>query len=70
MSAVGAEAKPIHFFSERGAAAMIHTVSGSLSNADAWRGIEFRNGGSSTMKWLVLTGAATAWSPATRGPRS
>jgi hypothetical protein len=57
MNAVGSQDKPIHFFSERAAAAMIHTVSGSLSNADAWRGIQFNGSGSSIEKWVILTGA-------------
>ena len=49
---------PIHIFSERGPAAMTHTIAGtSLSNPDAWRGIFFHGGGSSTLRWVILTGA-------------
>lgn len=57
IDAAGTLARPIHWFSERGPRAMIHTVSGSLSNVDAWRGIFFYGNGSSTMKHWVLTGA-------------
>jgi hypothetical protein len=57
VTAVGSQDNPIHFFSERGPLAMIHTQSGSLSNADAWRGIYHFGSGSSTYKWIFLTGA-------------
>ena len=67
VDAVGSEDNPIHFFSERGAAAMIHTVSGSLSNADAWRGLYHHGSGSSTYKWVFLTGAGNG--PITGHPR-
>jgi hypothetical protein len=67
VSAVGSQDNPIHFFSERGPAAMIHTISGSLSNADAWRGIYHFGSGSSTYKWVFLTGAGNG--PITGHPR-
>jgi len=58
LEAVGSLDKPIHIFSQRGAAAMTHTVAGtSLSNPDAWRGINFTGDGTSTLRWVVLTGA-------------
>ena len=57
LNAVGTQEKPIHFFSASGPAAMIHTVSGSLSNVDAWRGIHHYGSGSSAYKWVILTGA-------------
>jgi len=58
LAAVGSLAAPIHVFSERGPAAMTHVVAGSsLSNPDAWRGIFFTGDGSSTLEWVVLTGA-------------
>jgi hypothetical protein len=56
--AEGSLASPIHIFSERGPAAMTHTVAGSsLSNPDAWRGIFFTGDQSSILRWVVLTGA-------------
>jgi hypothetical protein len=58
VEAIGTLDRPIHFFSERGAAAMTHTVAGaSLSNPDAWRGINFFGDGSSKLHWVILTGA-------------
>jgi hypothetical protein len=58
IEAVGELDRAIHIFSERGPAAMTHTVEGtSLSNADAWRGIDFTGGASSTLRWVILTGA-------------
>jgi hypothetical protein len=57
ITSVGTADRPVHFFSERGALAMIHTVSGSLSNGDAWRGLYHHGSGSSTYKWTILTGA-------------
>lgn len=58
LSATGTIERPIHFFSERGASAMTHTISGSsLSNPNAWRGIFFYGSESSTMDWVILTGA-------------
>lgn len=58
VDAVGTLEKPIMFFSERGKKAMTHTVSGpSLSNPDSWRGITLVGSGSSTLRWVVLTGA-------------
>jgi hypothetical protein len=57
LDAQGSLRRPIHFFSERGAAAMTHAITGSLSNGNAWRGIFFFNNGSSALKWTVLTGA-------------
>jgi hypothetical protein len=56
--AVGSLESPIHIFSERGPAAMTHIVAGSsLSNPDAWRGINFTGDGASTLEWVILTGA-------------
>ena len=57
LNAVGSQDDPVHFFSASGAAAMIHTVSGSLSNVDAWRGIHHYGSGSSSYRWVILTGA-------------
>lgn len=58
MVATGTIERPVHFFSTRGAAAMTHTISGSsLSNPNAWRGIFFYGDQTSTMDWVVLTGA-------------
>ena len=57
LNAVGSQDDPIHFFSASGAAAMIHTVSGSLSNVNAWRGIHHYGSGSSSYRWVILTGA-------------
>ena len=67
VNAVGSQDNPIHFFSNMGPAAMIHTVSGSLSNANAWRGIYHFGNGSSTYKWVFLTGAGNG--PITGHPR-
>ncbi len=58
LEAKGTIEQPVHFFSTRGAAAMTHTVSGSsLSNPNAWRGIFFYGDQTSTMDYVVLTGA-------------
>ena len=58
VSATGTIERPIYFFSERGASAMTHTISGSsLSNPNAWRGIFFYGAASSTMDWVILSGA-------------
>jgi hypothetical protein len=58
MEALGTIESPIHFFSERGAAAMTHIVSGpTVSNPDAWRGIFFFGAGSSKLQHVMLTGA-------------
>ena len=58
LEATGTVDRPVHFFSERGAAAMTHVISGSsLSNPDAWRGIFFNGTQSSTMDFEILTGA-------------
>jgi hypothetical protein len=57
LDARGTRERPIHVFSQRGAAAMTHAVTGSLSNPDAWRGIFFFGNGRSTMTFVVLTGA-------------
>jgi hypothetical protein len=57
LQAMGSRASPIHFFSERGPAAMKLTQAGSASNADAWRGLQFYGSGSSTMRYVFLTGA-------------
>lgn len=57
IEATGTRARPIHFFSTRGPAAMTHALSGSLSNPDAWRGIFFYGNGASTLQFVVLTGA-------------
>ncbi|MBM4395350.1 MAG: lamin tail domain-containing protein, partial [Deltaproteobacteria bacterium] len=57
LAAVGARDNPIFFFSERGASAMTLTQSGSASNGNAWRGIQFYGTGSSTMRYVFLTGA-------------
>ncbi|MFH1532881.1 MAG: EGF domain-containing protein [Pseudomonadota bacterium] len=57
MEAVGTLGNPIAFFSEMGAQAMIHTVSGSLSNIHAWRGFNLWGSDSSVIKWVMLTGA-------------
>jgi hypothetical protein len=57
LDAAGTLARPIHWFSERGSAAMTHALSGSLSNPNAWRGIFFYGNGTSTLKYWVLTGA-------------
>lgn len=58
LSASGTIERPIHFFSERGAAAMTHTISGSsLSNPNSWRGIFFYGSDSSNLDWVILTGA-------------
>lgn len=58
LSATGTVERPVSFFSARGAAAMTHTVSGtSLSNPDAWRGIFLYGSESSTMDFVILTGA-------------
>jgi hypothetical protein len=67
INAVGSQDNPIHFFSNLGPAAMIHTVSGSLSNENAWRGIYHFGSGSSTYKWMFLTGAGNG--PITGHPR-
>jgi len=57
LQAAGDVENPIHIFSTEGPAAMIHTVEGSLSNIDAWRGISLWGSETSTMDWLILTGA-------------
>jgi len=58
LSAGGTIESPVYFFSERGASAMTHTISGSsLSNPNAWRGIFFWGAESSTLDWVILTGA-------------
>lgn len=58
ISATGNIMRPVHIFSARGAAAMTHTISGSsLSNPNAWRGIFFYGSGTSTLDWVILTGA-------------
>lgn len=58
LEATGTIERPVHFFSERGASAMTHIVSGdSLSNSDAWRGIFLYGSQTSTLDWVVLTGA-------------
>lgn len=58
IEAAGSFDKPIAFFSERGARAMTHIVSGSsLSNPDSWRGIFLSGNGTSSLKWVMLTGA-------------
>ncbi len=57
IDASGTRERPIHFFSARGPAAMTHALTSSLSNPDAWRGISFHGTGTSTMKFVVLTGA-------------
>ena len=57
IDAPGTRARPIHIFSERGAAAMTHAITSSLSNVNSWRGIFFFGNGTSTLKFLVLTGA-------------
>ena len=58
ISATGTIERPIYFFSERGASAMTHTVSGSsLSNPNSWRGIYFYGAATSTMDWVILTSA-------------
>jgi len=57
MEAVGTLGNPIAFFSEMGPEAMVHTVSGSLSNEHAWRGFNFWGNGTSIVKWVMLTGA-------------
>ncbi|HUS68492.1 MAG TPA: hypothetical protein VMZ28_28350 [Kofleriaceae bacterium] len=58
VEAVGELDRAIHIFSQRGPAAMTHTVAGaSLSNPDAWRGIAFTGTGTSTLRWVILTGA-------------
>jgi Lamin Tail Domain/CotH kinase protein/Dictyostelium (slime mold) repeat len=67
VSAVGTQDNPIHFFSNMGPAAMIHTISGSLSNENAWRGLYHYGSGSSTYKWVILTGAGNG--PITGHPR-
>ncbi len=59
----GTQDKPVHFFSERGPAAMIHTVTSTgagqadLSNPESWRGIFMFGSGSSTIDHMILTGA-------------
>ncbi|HVV87451.1 MAG TPA: EGF domain-containing protein [Kofleriaceae bacterium] len=57
IDAEGTLARPIHFFSERGPAAMTHAITDSLSNPNSWRGIFFFNNGTSLMQHIVLTGA-------------
>lgn len=57
IEAEGTLGNPIAFFSERGPEAMLHTISGSLSNADAWRGVNLLGSGSSVFRWVMLTGA-------------
>ena len=58
VQATGTIERPVHFFSQRGAAAMTHTIKGnSLSNPNAWRGIFFYGNQSSTLDWVMLTGA-------------
>jgi hypothetical protein len=58
ITATGTFDQPIHFFSERGAQAMTHVISGSsLSNPNAWRGIFLYGGDSSNLDWVILTGA-------------
>jgi hypothetical protein len=58
LNATGTIERPVHFFSERGASATTHIVSGdSLSNPDAWRGIFFYGNQASTLDWVILTGA-------------
>ena len=57
LNATGTIEQPVHFFSTRAAAAMTHTVSGSLSNINSWRGIFFYGDQSSSMDWVVLSGA-------------
>ncbi|MEZ4468302.1 MAG: hypothetical protein R3F43_28670, partial [bacterium] len=57
IQALGTHDRPIFFFSERGPLAMALTQQGSASNADAWRGFQFRGAGSSTFRQVFLTGA-------------
>ena len=57
VQAIGTEDRPIHFFSERGPAAMSLTQSGSASNANSWQGIFHEGTGSSRYEWVILTGA-------------
>lgn len=58
LTATGTILRPVHIFSARGAAAMTHTVSGSsLSNPNAWRGVFFYGNATSTLDWVILTGA-------------
>lgn len=58
ITATGTFDQPIHFFSERGAQAMTHVISGSsLSNPNAWRGIFLYGADSSNLDWVILTGA-------------
>ncbi|MBL9040295.1 MAG: right-handed parallel beta-helix repeat-containing protein [Myxococcales bacterium] len=58
LNATGTIERPVHFFSTRGASAMTHTVSGtSLSNPNSWRGIFFYGNQSSTLDWVILSGA-------------
>lgn len=68
MQATGTIVEPVHFFSTRAAAAMTHTISGSsLSNPNAWRGVFFYGDQTSTMDWVVLTGAGNG--PVVSHPR-
>jgi hypothetical protein len=55
--ALGTADRPIHFFSEMGAAAMFLTQSGGPSNPNAWQGIHHRNEGLAIYRHVFLTGA-------------
>ena len=57
MNAVGTQTNPIFIFPTAGAAAMQLTQSGSASNGNCWRGIDLYGTGTSTMRWVFLTGA-------------
>ena len=57
VQALGTRDRPVFMFSERGAAAMTLTQSGSASNPNAWRGWQLQGGGSSTFRHVFLSGA-------------